>query len=116
MEDKSMRRIAAITLAFLLCGASTENYLPVMQGTDCSLDSGEFTVHAHWKITCRVAKSGPQPDVTVYADPAAGAANLTVLHMTGDGEQSAYIADGGRYHLSVAGWDASWNVFVEDGK
>lgn len=88
--------------------------LVLLNGTDCTATSKEFTAQPHWRITCKCAKSGPQPDVTVYIDPAAGSDNIQVIHMTGNGEQSAYYRDGGRFKVTVNGWDASWNLTVED--
>jgi hypothetical protein len=91
-------------------------YLVLIEGTDTTLESREFTVRDNWTVTCRCAHTGPNCDVTIYADPAAGTENLAVIHMDRDGEKTVTIRDGGRYKIVVNGWDASFNVFVENSK
>lgn len=85
-----------------------------LSGNDEAKDSVKFTVHGHWRVTCSASRVGPDMDVKVWADPDAGAANLNPINMSADGTHREYIRDGGIYHLSVQGFDASWTVTVED--
>jgi len=85
-----------------------------ISGNDEAKDSAKFTVHAHWRVVCAASKVGPEMQVAVWADPDAGEANLNPINMSADGVRTEYIRDGGIYHLSVQGFDASWTVTVED--
>jgi hypothetical protein len=83
-------------------------------GNNESRDSAKFTVGSHWRITCTMAKAGPQPDVAVFVDPEAGLENVEAIHSTEDGTSVAILRNPGTFHLSVIGFDAGWTVVVED--
>lgn len=96
--------------------ALTTLFLVLICGTDTTLTSKPFTVHEHWKIVCHAENAGANADITVFVDPQAGTQNVQVIHMTGNGEKTAYYRDAGTFKIAVNGWDASWRVTVEDGK
>jgi hypothetical protein len=84
-----------------------------ISGNDEQKNSAKFTVHRDWRVTCVSSKVGPDPDIRIFADPDAGTFNTEVLHMA-DGTRTIYMAEPGIYHLTIAGFDASWTVTVED--
>lgn len=113
-----MRKAPILTL--LLCLAAVASaavagrVLAVAEGADETTATHTFEAHPHWTVTLTVTNANPKADVSVFVDPQAGGENLLVAHLTGNGTLTVTIRDGGKYHLSVIGFDASWKVVAED--